>query len=249
MCVRLELGRFARHMARATIGWMGQAAPLAENDAQSGGSGGVRFVRRPLSGLEPGDEALLIVPQGHLRVGRERLQARGPVEPSELDRQIQAAAAPSEGGRPRVSVFCGRALDDSGSWGFAEDLEPAELDELGIRLLESQILTMRCLFLAGVGMHVHIDFGRREQVSLRLANGELLKKLVRKRQRTTGLDHELADLDAWLLREFVFNFSVSVERLLDSTFGDNAHAVRSRIRKADERRAALSDEARAHLGG
>lgn len=226
---------------------MDHAVSVAEDDAPSTSSGGVRFVRQPLSGLDPGDEALLIVPNGHLRVGRERLLVSGPPEPSALDRQIQAAAGPANGGCARVSVFCSRALDISGSWGFEEDLEPAEVDELGMRLVESQVITLRCLFLAGVGMHVRIDFGRREQSAFRMATAELLKRLVRKRQRTSGLTRELADLDAWLLREFVFFFSVSVKRLMESTFGDNAHAVRSRVRRADEKRASLSDEARDHL--
>lgn len=189
---------------------------------------------------------MLIVPGSSIRVGRDRIPTPDTPQSSSVDEEILAAAGPAHGA-VRVSVFCGQAPDGPGSWGFDEDLDPAEVEALALSLMRGQLLTYRRLFARGVCMHVRIDFGIREQAAFRGAAMTLGRQIRDSLPRLDGLERELAELDVWLLANFLFSFAVSVERLLQSTLGDNAASVRMRMARAERVREGLSEQARVRL--
>jgi hypothetical protein len=201
---------------------------------------GLRFEYRELTGIDEA-QVMLIIPEGKLRVGRDRLKTVAFPQSSGLDDQISSAARAADR-TARVTVFTGKAADGGGSWGLAEDLDSDEVDQLARILVRSQILTYRRLFLAGVCMHIRLDMGPREQLAFRRANYEVRRE-IEKALPTSGSARELAELDVWLLKNFVFFFAVSVDRLLESTLGENSHSVRVRMKRAARRRESLSDAA------
>lgn len=137
-------------------------------------------------------------------------------------------------------MFCGTAPDEKGTWGFADELHRAEVEAIAMNLVRSQLITYRRLFHIGACMHVRIDMGSREQAAFKQANHEVARELAQRIPHLRGVEKELAETDLWILKNFVFFFAVSVERLLASTLGENSHAVRMQLKRAEQRRHALS---------
>lgn len=147
----------------------------------------------------------------------------------------------------RVSVFCGQAPDDTGSWGFADDLRRAEIEAIAVNLVKAQLITYRRLFHVGTCMHVRLDVGAREQAAFKQANQDVARELAQRIPRLQGVEREIAETDLWILKNFVYFFAVSVDRLLASTLGSNSHAVRMQLKRAAQRRAMLSEAALGEL--
>ena len=197
----------------------------------------VRFERRRVE-AESG-HILLIIPVTALRAGKDREQAAN-TDPTARGNEIAAAIRSEHGAAVRVSVFCGRAPEAAGSWQFADDVDQEVAYGVALELVRAQIVTLRYLFMAGVCMHVRIDFGGREQIAFRRATLEVRRELEAELARLNGVARELAELDAWLLRNFVFHFTVSVDRLIENTLNGNIHAIKQRIKQAERRRQQLS---------
>lgn len=208
----------------------------------------IRFERRALPEVGDDAQALLIVPEAKLRVGTDRLRS-DPNQGSAVDKEIAHAARPLDDGVVRVSIFCAQAPEGDGSWGFDEDLSLRDGYALARHLVRSQLHVLRSLFACGVCMHVRIDFGGKEQLAFRRATLDVRRELESAARRATSDTRELAELDAWLLRNFVFFFAVPVDRLMQSTLGENAAAVRTRMRQAQRQRQRLTPALVERLAG
>lgn len=192
----------------------------------------IRCQYRALPGVELDHHAMLIVPLGDVRVGHERLDEPRTQPPAVSDTDREILRAMRTGPPSTVSVFCAQAPDDVGSWGFHDQLGDEEVDRLAERVVEAQMPTLRAMFLAGHCMHVRIGMGAREQVAIRRAQAIFRKRLEHELGTRSGPERELAELDVWLLRNFIFSFAVSVNTLLGSTLGTNPAAIRMRMKQA-----------------
>jgi hypothetical protein len=121
--------------------------------------------------------ALVVSPEAHVRVGRERLEAlRRDHEGGAIDEAVLRLVS-EHSGEDLLVVFRGRSADGQGSWGFAEDLTDEEAGELGYHLVVDQLPTYRRLVRAGVFALVHTEWGVREAEAYRAGTKQLLEEL------------------------------------------------------------------------
>lgn len=164
-------------------------------------------------------EAIVMTPDAHQRVGRDRLEAlRQAPEVSDLDREILAKvrALPRA---DRVAVFRGKPRDAGGSWGFADDLSEDERTELGYLLVRAELPTYRRLVAAGVFAIVHVEWGADEAPAYQQGTTRLLKELEAKSIGEVEGDPEdvaVSTADRFILRHLNHFFDDGYDQVVRS---------------------------------
>ena len=149
--------------------------------------------------LEPmtlvGQSALVVAPEQHIRLGRDRLvRLREFQGMSDVDRMILAAADTAP---PDIMILRGKNDDGTGSWAFDGMLTTSECQELGYLLVRSQLPLWRALAKRGVYLFVKVEWGPHEIDAYLHGAQRVLDALDRKLEEE---ESALAVLDRWMIR-------------------------------------------------
>jgi len=180
--------------------------------------------------------AMVVTPRTHVRVGRERLENPRGREMSEVDRLLLEQMHAREG-RICVVIFRGRNDEGSASWGFEEDLDSHQANDLALDLLRGMVLVYRSFFEAGVCVHAHADWGPVEARAFRDANGVLIGELGEKLQMETltPVVRRQAELELWTLRNLTFFFTLGFSTLVGSVLPEKLPLLEMRTERLRER--------------
>lgn len=172
--------------------------------------------------------AMLITPASHLRVGKDRLSSDPPTGLSEVDAEILSQAE-LRASRVELAIFRGQDDDGRGSWAFADDLEDEDAVVVASRMLDSHLMVYRGLVKAGLCLHVHVEWGPRELRAFRIVTQEKIETLEDRiaERRTAEAASDAVDL--WILRNLVFYFGVSLDKLLTTILPDKLPLMEKRI--------------------
>lgn len=168
--------------------------------------------------------ALAFTPRDRIVVGRRRLERlRRLVEVSPADQAILAAAR-AHHGKGQLLIFRAKTAAGEPAWDLSDELEPAELSELGLLLVRSQVPTLRALAKQGALVMVHVALSPRAAGALKRGTKEVLREL-RMRSLSDGTmgdarDDAVRKLDTWLLQHLSFYFGLSFERAMSGTIPD-----------------------------
>lgn len=162
---------------------------------------------------------LVVTPTEHVRVGAARLaELRAGEVMGRLDAQLLAEAK-ARAGQAAIVVFRARDDDGLGSWGFGDDLDPADELEVAALMLRSHLVVYRELRVSGYAIIVHTELGEREVRAMRAAVDEHLEEL-RHRPLFDDAERERNENDRWILRHLVFHFEIGFGRLVESVLPD-----------------------------
>lgn len=171
--------------------------------------------------------AMVITPATHARYGAADL-VQLPSTPaiSEVDAEILEQAR-ARAGRVQLVVLRGMSDDEEGSWGFDEDVDPQTAYEIARRLLPSHTRVYRGLAAMGMFLFVHVEWGVMEVDAFRVATEERVGDLEAMGDRRSPVD----ELDLWILRNLVFYFGLSFDKLIHSVLPEKLVLMEKRIDK------------------
>jgi len=184
--------------------------------------------------------ALVVTPAEKIRVGRGRLglEELAANEPSPVDGEIIRRVATWP--RP-IDVVLLRSWggDENRSWGFDPQLDDAQTDALGYRLMQGQLAFFRQVIGLGVFALVATDLTVREFDALLRASTRLGRELgVRAKQ---GVGDATLETDRWILD----HFSLWTTRPFDEFVLQGLPALFNLVDKYRDKLAALAQAARA----
>ena len=113
---------------------------------------------------------------------------------SPINDEILAAVAAAE--EPVSAIVFDAASRD---WGFAEDLDDSEVEELGYHMVRSQLNLYRRAARAGVRVVVGVGFGPREVDGYTRGGDRVVEELERTVQDRNESDSSGSRLDLWLI--------------------------------------------------
>lgn len=194
---------------------------------------GVRVEERSIDTTAGERKTWIISPEGHFRVGRERLERYRTVGPTgaELDREMLAAIRTLTDD-PQVVVFRAGAGDDRGSWAFGEDLSREEAHELGYHLARDQLPIYRRLVAAGVFALLHVEFGPVEVDAYQHGTRRLLEELEAGSIPEVATDPgglAILQADRWILHNLTFFFTLSLEDVVQTVLRRQLPLLEERV--------------------
>lgn len=173
--------------------------------------------------------AMIITPAAHLRIDETRRADPGEGLGS-VDAEILAQGE-LRAQRVELAIFRGRDDHGLGSWAFADHVSDAAARRLARTMLESHLHLYRGLMKAGLCLYIHVEWGARELEAFRAVTEDKLAELEAQVGDRDDLDDHPGAIDIWILRNLVFYFSVSLDKLLGSILPDKLPLMQKRIKR------------------
>ncbi len=171
--------------------------------------------------------ALVITPATRIVLGHEQLdQLRATSGESPIDDSIVGRIEASSVPHP-VVIFRGANDEGTGSWGFAEDLEPDDAYELARHLVLSHLPTQRAMLVHGAYVMVHTDFGSLEADLFRRASKEVHDEMHGARISDQQM-RAMHEANVWILRHLNFYFSLSYQKVITEVLPDKLPLIEMR---------------------
>lgn len=170
---------------------------------------------------------MVATPMANVVVGRAELAAyrEEPDLQSPSDERMVAAVVEAEA---PIAAFVFSTSNEGAAWTFDPSLEAAEREQLGYHVVRGQLGFYRGLFRAGVSLCMGAAMGESERSAMRLGTQRLLE------EREAPGSASSAALDTWLLRNFTFFTSASLDWVFAGTLVDKLPLCETR---ADRKRA------------
>jgi hypothetical protein len=183
---------------------------------------------------------LLVSPTAPVVLGRDRLARirRGDVW-SDVD---QALVTTAGGWEPSIDavVFLAKEGGDR-YWCFAEDLDAAEVEELGYEMVKSQLQLYRGLVHAGVYSLTGIELPDREYGAFRRGTEKVAAELERELVGAARDRAAVLRLDLWLLDHLALWSTMSRERFFAGPLPEILSLIQRRRRQLEDMRRDIVD--------